>query len=197
MTETSQDKSTLVERIILWFLGTVCFLIAAKVLFFAAIDWPRWYYSPRAECLSNLRHLSIAIGMYAEKYQGRCPMDSTNPTLVGSMQLLSNFVKSAAVLYCQSDRRAGARPEADFRKLTTKNISYSYVPNLVWQSSTPDSIVVLDRIYVTAAGSTWPSTGNHKDAGDNILCDDGHVDFRTRLPSVLKDKDGKEIVLSP
>ena len=113
------------------------------------------------------------------------------------MQLLSNVLSSAKVLYCPSDRRAGARPEADFKKLTTKNISYSYVPNLKWQGSMPDSIMALDRIYVTAAGSSWPTTGNHKDMGGNILFNDGHVDFCTNLPSALKDKDGKEIVLSP
>ena len=61
----------------------------------------------------------------------------------------------------------------------------------------PDSIIALDRIYVTAAGSSWPTTGNHKDMGGNILFNDGHVDFCTNLPSALKDKDGKEIVLSP
>ena len=71
-------------------------------------------------------------------------MDSTNPTLVGSMQLLSNTLTSAKTLYCPSDKRPGARAEADSKKLTSLNISYSYVPNLKWQD-TPDSPLVINR----------------------------------------------------
>src|ERR1017187_1061754 len=93
----------------------------------------------------------VAVAMYADSSGGRCPMDSAHPTLVGSMQLLSNTLSSAKILFCPSDHRPGARPEADFKKLTTLNISYSYVPNLTWQDQ-PDSVVFLDLIYSTAKG---------------------------------------------
>jgi len=149
-------------------------------------------------CLSNLKQLGLAIAMYSDLNQGRCPMDSTNPTLVGSMQLLSNVspLVSAKMLYCPSDHRPGARAEPDFRKLTPLNISYSYVPNLLWQS-TPDSALALDRIYRTSAGSSWSTAGNHIGQGGNILFNDGHVAWANTLPIALKDKNGKEIVLSP
>ena len=134
--------------------------------------------------------------MYADSNDGKCPMDSASPTLVGSMQLLSNTLTSAKTLYCPSDKLPGARPEADFRKLTALNISYSYVPNLKWQD-TPDSPLFLDRIYTTSKGSTWPSDGNHGNAGGNVGFNDGHVSWANSLPYALKDKDGKEVVLSP
>jgi prepilin-type processing-associated H-X9-DG protein len=150
----------------------------------------------RIECASNLKQIGLAMAMYSGSYQGRYPMDSTNPTLVGSMQLLSNILPSATVLYCYGDRRPGAHPEPDFRKLTTNNISYSYVPTLKWPD-TPDSTLMADRVYATSAGSRWPQDGNHKGLGGNILFNDGHVSWLNELPSALKDKNGKQVVLSP
>jgi prepilin-type processing-associated H-X9-DG protein len=138
----------------------------------------------RANCLSNEKQILIAMAMYADQNQGRLPMDSTNPTLVGSMKLLSNVLTSANVLSCPSDHRRGARPEADFGKLTTLNISYSYVPNLKWQDA-PDSPVILDRIYSTTNGSTWPANGNHKGQGGNVGFIDGHVQWCNALPAAL------------
>jgi prepilin-type processing-associated H-X9-DG protein len=123
-------------------------------------------------------------------------MDSTNPTLVGSMRLLSNVLGTAKVLYCPSDKRPGARAEWDFKKLTSLNISYSYVPNLKWQD-TPDSPLFLDRIYTTSKGSLWPTNGNHGDKGGNVGFNDGHAQWCNNLPYGLKQADGKEIVLSP
>jgi prepilin-type processing-associated H-X9-DG protein len=123
-------------------------------------------------------------------------MDSARPTLVGSMQLLSNVVPSAKILFCPSDSRPGARPEADFGKLTRLNISYSYVPNLQW-GDMPDSPVVLDRIYSTTKGSPWEHTGNHRSGGGDVGFIDGHVSWYRTLPCPLKDKDGNEVVLSP
>lgn len=158
---------------------------------------PVLYHPPSPyACLRNLKQIGLAIAMYSDSYQGRCPMDSASPTLVGSMQLLSNVLPSATVLYCPHDRRPNARAESDFKKLTTNNISYSYVPNLKWLD-TPDSPLMLDRIYATSARSDWPKNGNHKDLGGNVLFNDGHVAWNNTLPSTLKDKDGKPVVLSP
>jgi hypothetical protein len=150
----------------------------------------------RAFCLRNLKQLSLALAMYADHYNGRLPMDAASPTLVGSMRLLSNVVTSAEFLHCPSDTRPKAKAEANFSKLTIENISYSYVPNLIWQDR-PDSIVALDRIDATSAGSTWPRNGNHKGAGGNVLFNEGYTLWFNTLPSALKDKDGRQIVLSP
>jgi prepilin-type processing-associated H-X9-DG protein len=148
----------------------------------------------RETCLSNLKTLALAFAMYADKYDHRLPMDSATPTLVGSMQLLSNIVPTAKFLHCPNDTRPGAKAESDFSKLTVLNISYSYVPNLIWQDH-PDSIVALDRIYNPAAGP-WPTNSNHSGKGGNVMFNDGHVQWCTNVPSALKDKDGREVVLS-
>ena len=151
----------------------------------------------RAACLSNLKQLGLAIAMYAEKNGGRCPMDGPIPTLTGSLQLLSNVTTSARILRCYSDIRVSIKSEQEFSRLTTNNVSYSYVPNLVRLGTTHDSVVAMDRIYTTAAGSSWPADANHRASGGNVLFADGHVDFRPKLPSALKDRDGTEVVLSP
>ncbi len=172
----------------------ICVLVAivAEPLFFPVVPQMR----ARANCFHNLKTLCLAVAMYADANGGRCPMDSTNPTLVGSMRLLSNVLGTAKVLYCPSDKRPGARAEWDFKKLTTLNISYSYVPNLKWQD-TPDSPLFLDRIYTTSKGSLWPTNGNHGDKGGNVGFNDGHAQWCNNLPYGLKQADGKEIVLSP
>jgi prepilin-type processing-associated H-X9-DG protein len=149
----------------------------------------------RANCLSNLKQIGLGMAMYADIYNGRLPMDAENPTLVGCMRLLSNIVTSAKVYHCPDDWRP-ASAVATYDQLTMNNISYSYVPNLIWQDH-PDSIVALDRIYDTAKGSKWPTDGNHKATGGNVLFGDGRVSWVNALPSALKDKDGKQIVLGP
>lgn len=150
----------------------------------------------RANCLSNLKQIGLAIALYADMDpHHRCPTDGDPPTLIGSLRLLSNVVSvvsTTRILRCPSDWRAHA--EFDLDGIMT-NISYSYVPNLIWQDH-PDSIVALDRINDTTAGSRWPKTGNHGDNGGNVLFSDGRVTWTNTLPSALKDKDGKQIVLS-
>jgi prepilin-type processing-associated H-X9-DG protein len=180
-----------------WLMATiVCVLVAmvAALLFLPVVS--RAQPPSRANCINNLKQLCLAVAMYGDANGGRCPMDSAKPTLVGSMQLLSNVVMRATILHCPDDPRPGARAEADFKKLTTLNVSYSYVPNLKWQDK-PDSPLIMDRIYTTSKGSAWPSNGNHGDEGGNVGFIDGHVAWQTTLPAALKDKDGKEVVLSP
>lgn len=172
-----------------------CFLWLGAVGLFLPTLGRAHEVARRVNCLSNLKQIGLAIAAYADtdRYH-RCPLDGNPPTLVGSLRLL-NGVYTARILCCPSDR--GRHPEADFSKLTTSNISYSYVPNLIWNPNHADSIVALDRIDVTSAGSHWPQTSNHGDAGGNVLFSDGTVRFVKTLPSALKDKDGKQVVLSP
>jgi prepilin-type processing-associated H-X9-DG protein len=151
----------------------------------------------RAICLSNLRQVGQAISLYAADYSGRCPVDETNATLLGCMRLLSNKLVSAEVLYCPSDSWGRPTRTNDFSKLTTNNVSYSYVPNLIWNSGGPRKILALDWIKSTTSGSAWDIHSNHKDTGGNVLFTDGQVEWHTTLPTALIDRNGKEIVLSP
>ena len=74
------------------------------------------------------------------------------------------------------------------------NISYAYCPYIVWQDQ-PDSILALDRMNNTSVnytkGGKWLATagsGNpapHKDAGGNVLFNDGHVSWANTLPYLV------------
>lgn len=150
----------------------------------------------RTLCLNNVKQIGLAFAQYAIDYQDRLPMDSSNPTLAGSLMMLSNLV-STKTLICPSDKHRGVCAAASWSQVTTKNISYSYVPNLMWQETNSDKIVLLDRIYTTKKGDKWPADGNHGSTGGNVLFADGHVEFCQELPADLKDKGGVARVLSP
>lgn len=162
----------------------------------------------RNNCLANLKQIGLLAAIYAEENQGRCPTDSAIPTLIGSIQLYSNYVGSAKIFFCPSDNRGG-KAQLSFSALTTAKsgptISYSYVPNQMWTTNHRFvDILALDRIYTTRAGNPWPADGNHgktdssvTDVGGNVLFIDGRVEWHTTLRRCLRNKDGHEIVLSP
>ncbi|HVM61736.1 MAG TPA: DUF1559 domain-containing protein [Verrucomicrobiae bacterium] len=181
---------TLIELLL-----TLLIIAILSAMLLPALMQPR-EKARRANCLSNLKQLGLAISMYAQENGGRCPADSSSPTLLGSLQLLSNSIGSVKILWCPSDHHIHYTAEPGFPDLTNNNLSYSYVPNLTW-GDRPDSIVALDRIYATTSGSQWPISGNHGGGGGNVLFGDGHVAWQGQLPSALKDKDGRQIVLSP
>ena len=148
----------------------------------------------RAACSNNLKQLGLAIQMYCDLYQNSnwtAPMDNTAFTsahTVNSFQLLTNgnILTSGRILSCPS---ASQKSVVNMASLSSGNISYSYVPGMIWQSVASDSMVVLDVFPGSSAnfGAAWPSTGNHKDTGGNVLFNDGHVEFKAKLPSTIKD----------
>jgi len=150
----------------------------------------------RLNCQSNLKMLALGLAMYADDNNGRTPMDAAIPTLVGCMQLLSNYVRDAHVVCCPADTRSDTRPERNYGNLAVANISYCYVPGLKW-NDTSDSPILLDRINLMAKGSRWPADGNHGGKGGNIAFTDGHVKWCNRLPAALKDRTGQEFVIGP
>lgn len=150
----------------------------------------------RANCLSRIHGLGFGVAMYADNYQGRSPVDKPT-TLLGSFLLMSSTAGSPKILVCPSDSRTGAKPALNFGTLTALNISYSYIPNLLWDDGRTNMILWLDRIYTTERGGKWPRDGNHGSAGGNVAFTDGHIGFFKELPENLRDKDGRPVVLSP
>ncbi len=148
----------------------------------------------RAACASNLKQIGLTIQMYTDLYQNSnwtVPTDNSSYASANTLNSLSlltngNVLSSGRIFTCPSTTQ---KAQPIMSSLTDSNISYSYVPGIMWQSTSADSIVVLDNFPSgnNSAGATWPTTGNHKDAGGNILFNDGHVEFRQRLPSVVKD----------
>jgi prepilin-type N-terminal cleavage/methylation domain-containing protein/prepilin-type processing-associated H-X9-DG protein len=165
----------------------------------------------RANCLSNLKQIGIAVGMYAENYQGRVPWassdnsgpgDGSNQRGIGSCQpsfgLLSNELTSAKVYACPS---SGEKQATGYPLTNVNTVSYCLVPVIVWQD-VPDSILAFDRIAAVGnlekyySASTWQQISPHKNVGGNVLYNDGHVQFVTRLPST-PGSNGASFVLRP
>jgi len=156
----------------------------------------------RANCLSNLKQIGLGIAMYADSYNGRVPLDNnTTPTLGGSFNLLSNVVTSAKIFTCPSDsakKLTAAYPLDTSMSGGNKQISYAYCPFIIWQDQ-PDSILALDRMgsttpaaytkgskwlaVATASGAAGPAP--HKDAGGNVLYNDGHVAWNNSLSALV------------
>jgi len=148
----------------------------------------------RAVCLNNLKQIGLGIAMYADGYNGRMPQDlASNPTLSGSYNLLSNTITSAKIFACPSDSAAKIQTTYPLTNSTASmTISYSYSVGLIWEDQ-PDSIIALDRMgkSVLAAGYTkgarWSASNApvapHKEAGGNIIYNDGHAAWANSLPS--------------
>src|SRR6266404_4911736 len=153
----------------------------------------------RTQCLSNLKQIGLSVAMYSDINNDKTPAASKangvggwDSTATSSLALLSNTLSTAKVMACPSSSATAA---VDFSptKFTLGNLSYSYQlepsdpakSNLVWQSGV-DNIIAWDKGVkgATAAGNWatspavgWDTTGNHKDAGGNVLFNDGHVQF--------------------
>ena len=166
----------------------------------------------RTACLNNLKQLGLGIAMYADGYNGRMPQDlASNPTLVGSYNLLSNVITSTKIFTCPSDSVAKFQNGYPLiNTLANMTISYSYSVGLAWQDQ-PDSIISLDRMgkAVTAAGYTkgakWSAStptpvAPHRDLGGHVLFNDGHAQWVNSLPSTAGTNDspnGSVLVAEP
>jgi prepilin-type N-terminal cleavage/methylation domain-containing protein/prepilin-type processing-associated H-X9-DG protein len=146
----------------------------------------------RVQCATNLKQIGLGIAMYAENQGLRVPWDgkgtaaAVGTSVTTSFGLLSNVLSSAGVFACPSS--ASEKPQGGY-PLTNTYISYCLVPVIVWQDR-PDSILAFDRIDVFGTvgiygkGSTWSPLAPHKAQGGNVLFDDGHVAWFSKLPSV-------------
>jgi prepilin-type N-terminal cleavage/methylation domain-containing protein/prepilin-type processing-associated H-X9-DG protein len=165
----------------------------------------------RAVCLSNLKQLALGIAMYSDSY-GRAmpagtvasaapsstPMGGAMPwggtggstlTLSGSYNLLSNVVTSARIFVCPSDPTAKACTSYPLGSGAGTNMSFSYCIGLIWQDQ-PDSVVAFDRMGTAAdanyvKGGHWVAAAPHKDAGGNVLFNDGHAAWFNSMPNAV------------
>lgn len=167
----------------------------------------------RAVCLSNLKQLALGIAMYSDSYGKAMPVGLSasatpattpmggsmpwgeptagKPMITASFNLLSNVVTSARIFACPSDSMAKAATSYPLPpNASTITISFDYCIGLIWQDQ-PDSVVAFDRMGTIAftfpKGAKWSASGGspapHKDAGGNVLFNDGHAQWYNSMPN--------------
>ena len=168
----------------------------------------------KANCVSNLKQIGLAIAMYADLYGQKVPytgVDTDNAQK--NFAPLSNTVQSTRIFICPSDSRAGVKQATDFGngvggflENSDKHCSYSISDGLTWQDVAADSIVALESVGTTAngfehlaapadgdKGNKWKD-GNHKADGGNILFNDGHLEFKNSLPFAIRNSASPPVI---
>ena len=167
---------------------------------------------PRAECMSKLSRLGLAISEFAADHSDKFPMQ-TSVTNGGSMeflgtgspaphfQTLSNYLRGDwGVLLCPTDK--SKQRATNYTAISDRNISYFLSMDAIYGS--PGIILAGDRnlevsgqpvkpglfALTTNAAVRWTSQlhGQGRAAiGGNLLFGDGHVEASGRsLPAVIQ-----------
>ncbi|MCG3149076.1 MAG: hypothetical protein PCFJNLEI_02535 [Verrucomicrobiae bacterium] len=149
----------------------------------------------RTQCLNNLKQIGLAIAQYAGDFNDKLPLSgSAGSGAEAQFSLLANTLGSPKVLVCPSSSKTATNAFAATNYAGNANCSYAYqgtpgtgstASNLTWQSSS-DEIIAWDSgaaVTVNSAPVAWTVGGNHKTSGGNILFNDGHVSFATKVPT--------------
>jgi prepilin-type N-terminal cleavage/methylation domain-containing protein/prepilin-type processing-associated H-X9-DG protein len=133
----------------------------------------------RANCISNLKQLGLAVHMYAQDYSEAFP--SAGSIAVADISTMCPQYASAAKMFvCPSSADVASSTTLTSISLATNNISYAYALNLTEQTH-PDTAVLLDESGLLDKSDKWDSSltqvVNHKRDGINALFVDGHVEW--------------------
>jgi len=119
--------------------------------------------SPRADCLSNLKQIGLALAMYSDNYQGHLPPE---PGVKGLNRLNVYIANATEIFHCPKDTIRRVAKIGD--TLTEDTCSYIYAPG-IWQSAT----------YTNEVPICWEKPDDHGAQGLNVLFNDGHVSWLT------------------
>ena len=156
----------------------------------------------RTQCLNNLKQLGLAIAQYSGDYSDRTPNAGSGAaaTVTTNLSLTSSYMGTPKGLACPSGTKAGISTWGAC--VDAQNVSYAYqgagpgasTTNMIWMAD-PNDIVAWDsKVGASAAGgnassifaatnATWAATSAHKGAGGNILFNDSHVGWATKMPT--------------
>jgi len=152
----------------------------------------------RTQCLNNLKQLGLAIAQYSGDYSDRTPASGAVPVGVivsTNLGMASTYLTTPKGLTCPSSSKQAA---STWTVAGDTNISYAYqgsgsggTNTMIWMAD-PNDIVAWDEGNVGASAKNNPpltftnwggSFSPHKTAGGNILFNDSHVAWATRLPT--------------
>jgi len=156
----------------------------------------------RANCISNLKQMGLAIHMYAQDYYDQFP--TVTATLYGgtygfqSLGLLyPRYTREFGIFVCPSSTEVEATDQPSFQTAYSPNhCSYGYAIDNLTERSDAETAIAADQytdlgIYSSATG-TQGST-NHQSEGANVLFVDGHAKWfditgmtNTNVPNILR-----------
>ncbi|MFC1604644.1 type II secretion system protein [Planctomycetota bacterium] len=136
------------------------------------------------ECCSHLKNLFLALQMYADDNDGRCP----NPNVIDKtkvskqiqvslkfMEVLQPYVKSEDIFWCPNDREKEAHPGGSYGWRVTCDPKASLAGVRLGLLRQPNRVIIAGEL----------SHGCHKSEMINVLYADGHVDLVT-MGEILK-----------
>ena len=151
----------------------------------------------RTSCHGDLGKIGIACAVYAGDNANRLPCGTSSVFL--NLALATNYLGSVKVLVCPSSMKKPAASFSDPHATDAANISYiQQVPPLNSKSigmrmcnlNEGADVVFWDQGVAGNAcgpdggvGLSWAKTSNHKDAGGNVLFNDGHVAWCSQTPT--------------
>jgi len=154
----------------------------------------------RANCISNLKQLGLAMHMYSQDFAEHFPdASSSNPAVTGYNAttamadincLVPIYVTSMKLFVCPSSTDSATSDGSSNAGLTIANLSYAYALNVGQgsvQKTLPygDIVMLVDQSAIAAKTDKWFTTGvtltgaaiNHTTDGVNALYIDGHCEW--------------------
>ena len=163
----------------------------------------------RTQCLNNLKQIGLAIAQYAGDFNDRTPAGGTagGLTVSSNMSLMVSYLATPKVLACPSSKQSAA---ATWAICGETNTSYAYQgagaagTNTMTYMADATDIVAWDQgckingstakgpnpsgaAFSSDATPTWgllgPNSSPHVTAGGNVLFNDSHVGWASRMPT--------------
>jgi len=119
-------------------------------------------------CENNLRNLYLALLMYTDDNDGRCP----DPNVTGQipisqkyMEELLTYVKSEEIFWCPKDKEKSKHPGGSYGWRVTRDPKTSIAGKRLGLLRYPSKVIIAGEL----------SHGWHKSETINVLYADGHV----------------------